>query len=339
MMMTGSHAEVVMKTCRSLVLRATLLAVGAGVMLAAAPAHAIIVYEDPGRLTSLPVLAGDVKPGWQYMGDTEGFGGIPIGPRAWVAASHTVGSGTTRFVYDNAGLTSRLEYYSTRAALSGDLSVMVLNAGQPDFLAWAPVWQSTNNILVDQPVYMYGFGRLRGSVVTNDVPAPNTQKGWNWGAYDFALSYGTNELEDLVADQSGNLYFQMNFDQPTGENLLPSTEGIYSQFDSGGGVFTYNNANARWELIGINSSVDTVSTTAGGQPFGASLYDARGYYYDTTLITGTTNVPLASYATALPYKYDVLAPYIVEVPEPATWSLLGIAAALGLLARRVAYKP
>ena len=328
-----------MKTCRSFVLRAALLAVGAAAMFAALPAHAIIVYEDPGRLTSMPVLAGGVKPGWQYVGNSAGLGGIPIGPRAWVTATHVTGTGSTGFWYDNAGTTGFIEYFGTRAVVSGDLAVMVLNAGQPDFASWAPVWSGTNNLLVDQPVYMYGFGRLRGSVVTNNVPAPNTQKGWNWGAYDFALSYGTNGLEGLVADQPGNLYFQMNFDQPTGQNLLPGTEGIYSQFDSGGGVFSYNNANARWELIGINSSVETVSATAGGSAIGASLYDARGYYDGTTLITGTANVPLASYATALPYKYDVLAPYMVVVPEPATWSLLGIAGALGLLARRVSYKP
>lgn len=322
-----------MNMCRSLVQQTARLAVVVVAMFAALPAHAIIVYEDPGRLTSLPVLSGGVKPGWQYIGNSAGLGGIPIGPRAWVTATHVTGTGSTGFWYDNAGTTAPIEYFGTRAVVSGDLAVMVLDAGQPDFAAWAPVWQGTGNIFLDQDVYMYGFGRLRGSAVTNNVPVPNTQKGWFWGDYDFALSYGTNELEGLVPDQSGNLYFQMNFDQPTIDNLLPDTEGIYSQFDSGGGVFSYNDANARWELIGINSSVDTVSTTSGGQPFGAALYDARGYYDGTTLITGTANVPLASYATALPYKYDVLAPYIVEVPEPATWSLLGIAAALGLLAK------
>jgi hypothetical protein len=300
-------------------------------ILFAAPSHAVVVYEDPGRLTVMPVLSGGVTPGWQYMGDTEGFGGIPIGPRAWVTASHVVGSGTTRFVYANAGLTSALEYYSTRAAVSGDLSVMVLNQGQPDFLAWAPVWSGTDNLFFGQDIYMYGFGRLRGSVVTNNVPAPNTQKGWTWGAYNFALSYGTNDLEGLVADGAGNLYFAMNFDQPTLGNGLPGTEGIYSQFDSGGGVFSFNTANARWELIGVNSSVDTVSTTPGGASLTASLYDARGYYFGNTLITGTANVPLTSYATALPYKYGVLAPYIVEVPEPSTWGMLLAAVAVGMM--------
>jgi hypothetical protein len=333
MMWLGTIAEIVMKRRHSFVQQAARLAIVAVALLAALPAHAIIVYEDPGRLTSLPVLTGGVKPGWQYIGNSAGLGGIPIGPRAWVTATHVTGTGSTGFWYDNAGATGFIEYFGTRAVVSGDLAVMVLDAGQPNFAAWAPVWQGTGNIFLDQDVYMYGFGRLRGSVVTNNVPAPNTQKGWNWGAYDFALSYGTNELEGLAADQSGNLYFQMNFDQPTGQNGLPGTEGIYSQFDSGGGVFSYNNANARWELIGINSSVETVSATANGAAIGAALYDARGYYEGSTLITGTANVPLASYATALPYKYDMLAPYIVEVPEPATWSLMGIAIALGLLAK------
>ncbi|MGB8853836.1 MAG: PEP-CTERM sorting domain-containing protein [Pirellulales bacterium] len=322
---------------------AAVLALAAVAIIAVLPAHAIIVYEDPGRLTTMPVLAGGVKPGWQYMGDTEGFGGIPIGPRAWVAASHTVGSGTTRFVYANAGLTSALTYYSTRAALSADLSVMVLDDGQPDFLAWAPVWSSTTNLLLGQELYMYGYGLLRGSAVTNDVPAPNTQKGWLWGDYDFVLSYGTNNLEGISNDGLGNYSFTMNFDQPTAENRLPGTEGIYSLFDSGGGVFSYNTAHARWELIGINSAVFEVSATPNGSPLGAALYDARGFYAGAAQITGTANFPLPSFATALPYHYDLLAPYIVEVPEPATWSLLGIAATLGLLAklrpRRVSYKP
>jgi hypothetical protein len=328
MMMTGSHAEVVMKTCRSLVLRATLLAVGAGVMLAAAPAHAIIVYEDPGRLTSLPVLAGGVKPGWQYIGNYNGFGGVPIGPRAWVTATH-VTAASMNFWYDNAGQTSFINYQGTRVAVNSDLAVAVLNEDQPDFTAWAPVWSGTNNILAGQQVYMYGYGTLRGSAITG---------GWNWGAYNFAMSYGTNQLSAL-ATVVGNTQFQMTFTQPTIFNGLPGTEGIFSTGDSGSGLFAYNNANTRWELIGVNSAVEQVSATSGGPVLGAALYDARGYYSGTTVINGPTPVPLSSYAIALPYYESFLAPYIVEVPEPATWSLLGIAAALGLLARRVSSKP
>ena len=63
----------------------------------------------------------------------------------------------------------------------------------------------------------------------------------------------------------------------------------------------------------------------------AALYDARGFYSGTTQITGTVSVPLSSYATALPFKYDILAPYI-PLPEPSTVVLAAVA--VGLLAVR-----
>lgn len=307
-----------MSTIRSLLPRAGLLALSAA-LLAAAPAHAIIVYEDPGRLTTMPVLDGGVKPGWQYIGNYQGFGGVPIGPRAWVTATH-VTAASMNFWYDNAGQTSYINYQGTRVAVNGDLAVAVLNADQPDFTAWAPVWSGTSNILAGQQVYMYGYGTTRGTAITG---------GWNWGSYNFAMSYGTNQLSAL-ASVAGNTQFRMTFTQPTIFNTATGTEGIFSTGDSGSGLFTYNNANSRWELIGINSAVEQVSATSGGPILGAALYDARGYYNDTTLITGAGNVPLSSYAIALPYYESFLAPYIVEVPEPATWSLLGVAAAFGL---------
>ena len=323
MMMTGTVAENVMKTVRTLLQRAGLLAIFAAAMATAAPAHAIIVYEDPGRLTAMPVLSGSVKPGWQYIGNYNGFGGVPIGPRAWVTATH-VTAASMNFWYDNAGQTAAINYQGTRVAVNNDLAVAVLNADQPDFTAWAPVWSGTNNILAGQQVYMYGFGTLRGSAITG---------GWDWGAYDFAMSYGTNQLSSLTT-VVGNTQFRMTFNQPTIFNGLPGTEGIFSFGDSGSGLFAYNSTNTRWELIGINSAVEQVSATSGGPVLSAALYDARGYYSGTTLITGPTAVPLSSYAIALPFYESFLSPYIVVVPEPATWSLLGIAAALGLLAKR-----
>lgn len=322
MMLTGTIAENVMKTVRTLLQRAGLLAIVAVAMMAASPAHAIIVYEDPGWLTTMPVLSGSVKPGWQYIGNYNGFGGVPIGPRAWVTATH-VTAASMNFWYDNAGQTSYINYQGTRVAVNGDLAVAVLNEDQPDFTAWAPVWSGTNNILAGQQVYMYGFGTPRGTARTG---------GWNWAGYNFDMSYGTNQLSALVP-VVGNTQFKMTFNQPTIFNGLPDTEGIFSTGDSGSGLFTYNNANARWELIGINSAVEQVSATSGGPVLGAALYDARGYYSGTTLITGPTAVPLSSYAIALPFYESFLSPYIVVVPEPATWSLLGIAAALGLLAK------
>lgn len=313
-----------MKTDRSTTLFAGLASFVPAV-LAAAPAQAVIVYESPGRLTTMPVLTGGVKPGWQYIGNSNGFGGVPIGPRAWVTATHVTGGGSTGFWYNNAGTTSFMQYFGTRAAVNGDLAVMVLNVGQPDFQQWAPVWSGTGNLLVGQAVYMYGYGTLRGSEIPGD--------GWNWGAYDFALSYGTNQLSSL-ATVVGNTQLKMTFSQPTVGNGLPGTEGIFSYGDSGSGLFSFNSANNRWELLGINSTVEQVSATSGGAPIDAALYDARGYYSGTTQITGAANFPLSSYSIALPYYESFLAPYVVAVPEPASAALVAAAVCVLAISRR-----
>lgn len=293
--------------------------------LAASPAQAIIVYESPGRLTTMPVLSGSVKPGWQYIGNSSGFGGVPIGPRAWVTATHVTGTGSTGFWYDNAGTTGYIQFFGTRAAVNGDLAVMVLNDGQPSFQQWAPLWSGTNNLSIGQEVYMYGYGTLRGSEIPGD--------GWNWGAYDFALSYGTNTLSSL-ATVVGNTQLKMSFSQPTVGNGLPGTEGIFSYGDSGSGLFSFNAATSRWELLGINSTVEQVSATSGGALLNAALYDARGYYSGTTQIAGAVNVPLSSYSIALPFYESFLTPYVALVPEPSTWGLLVAAAAAIAISRR-----
>jgi hypothetical protein len=318
--MGGHDAEGAMTAIHSLLRLIAAIALAAVV---AAPAHAIIVYEDPGRLTTMPVLSGGVKPGWQYIGNYNGFGGVPIGPRHWVTATH-VSAGSMNFWYDNAGQTGFINYQGTRVAVNSDLAVAELNAGQPNFTAWAPVWSGTNNLLVGQQVYMYGYGTLRGSGTTG---------GWNWGDPNFAMSYGTNQLSGL-STVVGNTQFRMQFNRPTVPNGLPGTEGIYSTGDSGSGLFSFNPATSLWELIGINSAGEQGSATSGGPLSGAALYDARGYYNGTTLIGGPTAVPLSSYAIALPFYESFLAPYIVVVPEPATWGLLAAAAAVGLIARR-----
>jgi hypothetical protein len=285
--------------------------IAVGALLAARPARAVIVYDSPGKLTTLPVLSGSVRPGWQYIGNYNGFGGVPIGPRAWVTATH-ISAASMNFWYQNGGGTNAwINYQGTRVAVTGDLSIAVLNEDQPDFTLWAPVWSGTSNITADLPVYMYGFGTLRGSARTG---------GWNWGGYEFALSYGTNNIVSGTFSAAGNVQFRMPFNEPTVGNGLPGTEGIFSTGDSGSGLFAYNTANARWELIGINSRVETVAATSGGALIGAALYDARGYYTGenrTILIGGPTPVPLSSYSIALPYYADLLAPY-VPVPEPSS---------------------
>ncbi len=316
--------------------------------LAVMPAHAVIVYADPGRLTTMPTLSGSVKPGWQYIGTYGSFTGIPIGPRAWVTATHVSGAtGTIR--YDNAGTTVATDYASTRVATSGDLAVFQLDAAQPDFKEWAPVWNDTTT-LVDRvvegslDVYMYGRGTNRGSPIDNGNSQPG---GWNWASWTGSdpLSYGTGNVFDIVND-SGNDYLQMPFFPNESVPTSEDTNGIFSTGDSGGAIFAFDDVDSRWELIGVNYAVDTVFTAPTSNLnayLSAAFYDARGMYYYTRdgnppvtnwhLIEAPVPVVLSSYSTALPQKYSVLAPFI-PVPEPSTLILGGLATGGMIVAAR-----
>jgi hypothetical protein len=302
------------------------LAAFMAIAMAPQPARAVIVYSDPGRLTTMPVLSGGVEPGWQYIGTYGSFTGIPIGPRAWVTATHVSGP-TGTLVYDST------TYASTRVATSGDLAVFQLNDGQPDFTQWAPVWQSTTT-LADRitagtlDVYMYGRGTDRGSAIVNGSAQT---VGWNWVPWTTVepLSYGTGNVYGLV-NSGGNSYLQMPF-FPVAESA-----GIFSTGDSGGAIFAFDNATSQWELIGINYAVELVAASSGGPNLNAAFFDARDYWYDTgsgwVQITGSVPVALSSYSTALPQKYSVLAPYI-PVPEPSSGILAAVAAAGGPVVR------
>ena len=309
------------------------LAVAAG-LLPAAAARAVIVYEAPGRLTSLPVLAGGVKPGWQYVGTTTRFTGIPIGPRAWVTAAH-LNTASATLDYANAGTTGTIAYASTRAATSGDIAVMVLDDGQPSFTAWAPLWSSTSTLAIGQDVYIYGRSAPRGA----DVLLSGTPTGWSWGVDEgnsTPLSYGTNELDYLVSD-AGSILLAMQFDQPTVQNGLPGTEAALAYGDSAGAIFSFNTNTSRWELLGVNFGTDVVRPAPNADYLRAVLYDTRGYYVyggpdNNQLISGTAPIPTVSYATSIPHKYSFLVPYI-PVPEPQGMALLASAAGLLAVAR------
>ena len=308
---------------------APLLGAAIASWLAAGTARAVIVFEEPGRLTTMPVLSGGTRPGWQYIGFQVGdaFSGIPIGPRAWVTATHV--SSSTGLVYDNAGTTAPITYTGTRAATSGDLAVMVLDADQPSFTQWAPVWSGTAGLPPLAELYVYGRSGGRSGVVTNSDPVPGTPKGWSWsgwGGYDGQQSFGTNQLDGFAIDEAGNVFAMWEWNQPTPENGLPLTEGILALADSGSAVFAFNAAADAWQLLGINSAVEVVQTAPGQPALWAAIYDMRGFYLDDQLVTGPEPVPAISYATSIPHKYEFLAPYI-PVPEPAGWVLLAAAAA------------
>jgi hypothetical protein len=293
------------------------------ILMSVSPAQAIIIYGGSGRDTNMPTLSGGVKPGWQYIGLFDSYTGVAIGPRAWVTATHvlqdkSIGSSNT-LNYNSTN------YASTLVTTSGDLAVYELNIDQPDFADWAPVWQSPGSLAVDIDLYMYGRGTNRGAARTG---------GWDWGTANTTLSWGTNNLttwgllpNDPLYPSESNNYIVMSFDQPTVENGLPDSEGIASVGDSSGPIFGFNAADNQWQLLGINTYVQTVAAAPNSGSVNAALYDATGYYVAGTPTQiageGGAPVPLSTISTAIPFKYNVLAPFI-PVPEPSTWILAGL---------------
>jgi hypothetical protein len=82
----------------------------------------------------------------------------------------------------------------------------------------------------------------------------------------------------------------------------------------------------------VNYGVDVVTQTPNGPNYLAALYNANGYYYNGQLISSPNSTPLSSYSTAIPYKYNIIAPF--TVPEPGTWVMMIIATAGLVLARK-----
>ncbi len=250
--------------------------------LASAPgAFGIILLAsgDPQRHTSTP---GD-NSGWQYEGQFGDFLGTPIAPRYFITAHHIGGYVGEPFVFHGATYTTIAGY----ADPSSDLQIWQVDQAFPDY---APLYQSGTETGLELRVFGRGTQRGADNVLAGRV------RGWDWGAQDHALRWGSNVVAaTLVSD--GAPYLQASFDSPG----LPD-EAHLSVGDSAGGVFVLEDG--LWKLAAINYAVDDLFTVANASSgFTSAIFDARGYFAQDDdgnfyqIPDQGVNVPTAFYST------------------------------------------
>lgn len=237
------------------------IVIGALTLFMALPCSAVIVYSDPGRLTAPPTgkLADS---GWQYEGEFQGFTGTPIGPDYFITASHIGGSVGSIFTLNDARYTTTAFYDDPNT----DLRIWKIDGTFP---AFAPLY--TKKGVNHKKIVVFGRGTDRGSPVT----LGNKFKGWQWGAADSSLSWGTNNITastNFGGDIGNVLEFKFN-----GKKSKPDEASI-SAGDSGGGVFI--KVHKTWELAGVNYSTDGPFSfdSNPANEFSASLIDQGGLY-------------------------------------------------------------
>jgi len=234
-------------------------------------ADAVILRSTATRNTIAPAGAL-ANSGWQLQGRWRGFLGTPISKKYFITAGHGGGDVGTKF-YLGARVFTTTAMWDDPAT---DLRIYSVNK---TFDAWAPRY--TGNREVGKHAIIFGRGTQRG----NEVRANTILKGWEWGTNDQVQSRGLNQIDQAIvgeADEGSLLQSDFDFNGIT-------NEGTISAGDSGGGAFIYNKITARWELAGINYSVDgPFKRTSNGADFNAALYDLGGIFYGGQTIPDAT---------------------------------------------------
>ncbi len=283
--------------------------------VSAAPTADAVICIGPRQLVGpSDYLAGGVA---QYVGRFGNYTGTPISPRHFISASHVGNAGGGTFFYRNGTAVETTYSYSFKAQ-DQDITIYELNAGQPSFTLWAPIYTRENE--VGKPLVVLGRGRDKG-------PALNQAGnfiGWFWAsADDFLLSHGTNTVSQAAffGSPPGFIghYLLFTFDQAAGP-----TEATGALNDSTGPVFITDPADGITKLAATISAVDGgYSGTANGPQFSGALFDTRGLFIGPTLITGPNPIPINTYAARLSKRLTFLRTNAGVPPLPCPADLNG----------------
>ena len=291
----------------------------------AAPARAVIVLGGRDATGALNNSGQNSNPApsnlGSYVGTWGDFLGTPIAPQYFITANH-IGDGGSGgvFTYSDGGATP-IVYTATLVGTKDDLAIWKISTG-PAFTHYAPLYTGSGEktlSLID-----IGRGTPRGTVV--NTPSTSTPAGWNWATANplHPTTWGANTVADIATFTSPPAGLGGDFLKWTFNNNANPDTGILSVGDSGGPTFIFNAASSRYELAGVSSTVDEVSTQSDPNSqflLQAALYDARGFYDGTTLLANANPIALSSYSTRISSRLSFI-DSVTGVPEPGVCMLI-----------------
>lgn len=280
-----------------------------------APSADAVICIGPRQLVGAnDYLVGGVA---QFAGRFGNYVGTPISPRHFITASHVGNAGGGQFFFRNGTATETAYAYSFKAQ-DQDITIYELNAGQPSFTLWAPIYTRSNE--VGKPMVVLGRGRDKGP----ELNQAGNFIGWFWASSDdFLLSHGTNTVSQAAffGGPPGFVghYLLFTFDQDAGR-----TEACGALNDSTGPVFITDPADGITKLAGTISAVDGgYSGTANGSQFSGALFDTRGLFIGANLISGPDPIPINTYAARLSQRLQFLRNSAGVPPLPCPADLNG----------------
>ena len=258
------------------------------------PSQAIIFFStpDPSFNTSAPT--GDLADsGWDLQGRWGTFLGTPIAPNLFITAKHVGGAPGQTFSFRGVNYPA----VDSFADPQSDLRIFKVCGIFP---AFAGLYATSDEI--GRRMMIFGRGTRRGVEVQGDAAVGTELKGWQWGAGDGVVRWGTNVVSTVSGAIEGlGQLLAADFDAGAG-----ASECHLSSGDSGGAIFIH--AGGTWKLAGINYAVDGPFNTANSGPgFMAALFDVGGLFQRNAL-TGTwdyappnpvIDTPSAFYATRI----------------------------------------
>jgi len=116
------------------------------------------------------------------------------------------------------------------------------------------------------------------------------------GHVRLCATLGHQVVSSVFSDPTYGKLLRVPFDANAGPN-----EAHLSSGDSGGGVFVLNTSTNRWELAGVNLSVDGPFSFSmdGSNPFNAAMFDTSGLFVQSDQGWITAPNPGAFYATEI----------------------------------------
>lgn len=219
---------------------------------------------NPDAYRRSPIALGGG--GWDWTGKFGPFTGVPVGPSSFLTASH-IGQSPGQF------FTWRGQSFRAVASESDPQSDLCIWHISGEFPGFAP--RVTSDLREGDGVVILGRGTSRGTQVLVDRGFGPELAGWQWGANDGVLRWGTNTVDSLEDGSVVGLYGPValfDFDGDAGDDECSVSVG-----DSGGPAWV--SRAGEWQLAAITFATESeFRTTEAGPTLRGTLFDFRGLY-------------------------------------------------------------